>query len=772
MRGHMDKRKTVGILTFHQALNYGAVLQAYALKAACEQLGYDTHIIDYTFPGSQEGIGPVSAFRKAKNKKRAAVKLVRGLMSYTGDQKRGREFAAFRKKYLSESVPCFDAAQICDLGYDILIAGSDQIWNYKITGGSFDPVFFLNMNTPARKIIYAASSQDVPFPLDYELQLGDMLSKTDAAIGIREKKLVDYVAKITGKKYLQVLDPTLLAGREILSAIPTPPAPQKPYIMLYQIDRNPASDICVKSLEERFHCDVYSMMVPRLGSVHGRKGDSGPEQFLSLLKGAQFLVTNSFHGIALSLIFEKQFYVYENGGVMSRIDGLLNLVGLRDRKVKMTADIDPEFTIDYEAVRPILEQSRVQSMDFLESALAGHPVLPEEWAPAEAAAVPMAKRDKKDCCGCSACADICPVQAITMESDSEGFSYPVVDEEKCIHCGKCDRVCGFVPMPDRKAFPKAYGMKHKNLHIRENSRSGAAFVGFSDIILGKGGVVYGAAMQPDFSVSHIRAQNAADRDRMRKAKYVQSDTRGIYPQVEADLKQGLDVLFSGTPCQVAGLRTYLAQKRVDTEKLFCCDLVCHGVPSPGFWKDYLNMIESQYGGKILQAEFRDKDFGWDSHCETFLLEGRDKKIPRKEYTDLFYQHIMLRPSCHHCPFTNVMRPGDVTLADFWGIEKHDPAFDDNRGVSLVLVNTPKAEAFLNQISPMYDCFSCRVEDCMQPTLYHPSIPSPRREQFWQEYQDMSLAALIKKYTTPTTAVGKLKKTAKNILYRLGLRQYP
>lgn len=767
-------RPTVGILTFHRALNYGAVLQAYSLKQICDSLGYETHIIDYDFTNGGEDVAPVRHFLQAPNKKRAAFRLVRSMMSYPCDKQREQQFHAFRRRYLDESPLCCTAKDITNLNYDILISGSDQIWNYNITGGQFDPVFFLDLPTDSKKILYAASSQDVPFPLDRELELKQMLSRTDAAIAIREKKLADYVGTVTGNAYPVVLDPTLLAGREILSHIPTPEPPDRPYILIHQIDANPTSDICVKTLEQRFGCEVYTMTVPRLGNTHGRRGNCGPEGYLSLLKGAKFVVTNSFHGTALSTIFHKQFYVYENGGVMSRIDGLLELTGLTDRKVKMVSDIDPDARIDFADADLRLSRAREASMEFLKNALAGQYPSAKTFTP-DVKELTMDQREKQDCCGCTSCMEICPVSAISMEPDEEGFLYPKINSEKCIHCGKCDRVCAFHRFPRREepyGLPYAYGVKHIDLPTRESSRSGAAFVGFSDVILHRGGVIYGACLGDDLSVRHIRAITAEERDRMKGAKYVQSDICGVYPQVARDLEDGLDVLFSGTPCQVAGLRSYLSEKRVDAAKLICCDMVCHGVPSPAIWRDYLAMIEQEHGKKITSANFRDKDFGWDAHCESFRLKGMDKKLAVNEYTDLFYQHIMLRPSCSSCPFTNVHRPGDLTMADFWGIEKHDPAFNDNRGVSLVLVNSPVGEAVFEAARRDFDCFEAHVKDCMQPTLFKPSTPSPRREQFWKDYQILPFPELIRKYTTPTSAPARAKKLVKKTMYRFGLRQHP
>lgn len=768
--------KKIGIITFHQAINYGAVLQAYALKEFCDELGYEAHIVNYAQSDIIEKPRPIHQFFCSTNKKNATFKLVRSLMSYSGDKKRWRLFYQFRKKFLDESVLCTSKEDIVRLGYDIYIAGSDQIWNYKITENRFDPVFFAEIDTDAKQVIYAASSQDIPFPLDMELKFKDILGKMPSAVSIREKKLADYVCELTGIQYPVVLDPTLLAGRKILDKIPETDIPKQPYILIYQIDSNPASDISVKTLEKRFKCNVYTMTVPRLGSIHGRKGIAGPEQFLSLLKGADFLVTNSFHGIAISLLYEKQFYVYENGGVMTRIDGLLSQLGLLGRKIKMSTDIDRNDIIDYSLINICLEKLRIDSRHFMVNALEGKITRKE---PAKVCAIklipPMDKREKKDCCGCSACSDVCPVNAIEMREDEEGFLYPHITRDLCIHCGKCDRVCGFVPVEKRVehySLPKAYGVKHLDDNVRISSRSGAAFIAFSDIILKQRGVVYGAVMQDDFSVSHVRAINCTERDKMKKAKYVQSNTTGIYHQVGKDLKSGKSVLFSGTPCQVAGLRAYLEEMKIDDSKLCCCDLVCHGVPSPAIWKDYIRYIQKRYGKKIIKADFRDKEFGWDSHCESFVLESSSKKIVSRDYTDLFYDHIMFRPSCYNCQFANIYRPGDLTLADFWGIEKNDASFNDNRGVSLVLVNTEKGMQIFEQTKKDFSFFECKIENCIQPTLVKPSSMSWRRDEFWKDYRKMDFSSFLKKYTKPLTLPQQVKRNIKNVMYQVGLRKHP
>ena len=306
---------------------------------------------------------------------------------------------------------------------------------------------------------------------------------------------------------------------------------------------------------------------------------------------------------------------------------------------------------------------------------------------------------------------------------------------------------------------------------RLTSRSGAAFIAFSDWILEAGGTVYGAAFQPDFSVKHIRATTKAERDRMKGAKYVQSDVSAVYPQAAEDLKEGKAVLFSGTPCQISGLLAMLETQKVGRENLICCDLVCHGTPSPAIWRDYVSYVEKENSSAVKIANFRDKSFGWDSHCESFVLEN-GKKIVSRDYTDLFYDHIMMRPSCHNCHFANVNRVADLTLADFWGIEKNDATFNDNKGVSLVLVSSQKGAALLDAVKDQLHWFACDIANCLQPTLVKPTVVSGRRDVFWADYIQMDFKSFLKKYTTPLTGVSRVKRTVKQLLYRLGVRSHP
>ena len=254
--------------------------------------------------------------------------------------------------------------------------------------------------------------------------------------------------------------------------------------------------------------------------------------------------------------------------------------------------------------------------------------------------------DPKDCCGCTACASICAHDAITMEPDALGFLYPKVDEAKCVDCGLCEKVCQFNDNYDRSLNfeqPIAYAARHKDINEVMKSRSGAAFVAISDYILEQGGVIYGAGYKDHFRVAHKRATTKEERDEFRGSKYVQSDLTGVFRQVKEDLKNGLTVLFSGTPCQTVGLNAYVGNRL--RENLVLVDIVCHGVPSPFIWFDYIAKIKKEDKRRIVEVDFRDKKhFGWKDHRESFILDD-NSVITKNDWTILFYKHIMFRYSC-------------------------------------------------------------------------------------------------------------------------------
>ena len=374
-------------------------------------------------------------------------------------------------------------------------------------------------------------------------------------------------------------------------------------------------------------------------------------------------------------------------------------------------------------------------------------------------------KNPADCCGCTACASICAHDAITMKPDALGFLYPEVDKDKCVNCGLCEKVCAFNDHYDKSLNlekPLAYGARHKDMNEVETSRSGAAFIAISDYILEQGGVVYGAGYTDHFRVVHKRATTKEERDEFKGSKYVQSDMTGVFRQVKKDLRDGLTVLFSGTPCQTSGLNSYVGKRL--RENLFLVDIVCHGVPSPYMWRDYIAYLEKKQGSPIVWVNFRDKQkYGWAAHHETFKFKNGGGKM---SFTYLFYKHIMFRKSCGNCHFTNIKRPSDITIADFWGWENTDSAFNaDNKGVSLVLLNTEKGRKLFDAVQDRMNTIPAELDKCLQPNMQHPSEMHPQSEKFFSDYTRKGFKYVMWKYgeNYPPTF---LRKKSKRLLDKI------
>lgn len=348
--------------------------------------------------------------------------------------------------------------------------------------------------------------------------------------------------------------------------------------------------------------------------------------------------------------------------------------------------------------------------------------------------------NKADCCGCSACYSACPIKAISMVEDEEGFLYPHINNSKCIDCGLCIKMCPNINKNECGKTSSFYAVKHKQEDIRSVSSSGGIFSAMAQTIISSGGVVYGATYDKMFSVRHLRTTDE-DWTRLRTSKYVQSDMGDNFVDVKEDLLRGNEVLFTGTPCQIAGLKNYLSD--VDTDKLITSDLVCHGVPSPGIWREYLEYISKKTKSTIGKVNFRNKNgCGW--HNSTIKIESTNGDVLLDEsksqdfFYRLFFNHLILRPCCYSCQYANLNRVGDITIGDYWGIENHYPEFDDDRGVSLVMINTDKGRMFFDRIATECCVTSIRKEECMQPNLKKPAKDYGGRDRFWTLYKKYGL----------------------------------
>ena len=359
----------------------------------------------------------------------------------------------------------------------------------------------------------------------------------------------------------------------------------------------------------------------------------------------------------------------------------------------------------------------------------------------------MVQDKKNECCGCSICMKICPVNAIKMEVDEEGFSYPQIDKNKCINCGLCKKNCAFANNDnDNKdnTIEKAYLAKHKKEDIRMNSRSGGIFVSASDWILKLNGVVYGCILDENMRAKHVRATKVEDRNKMCKSKYVESNVNNTFEEVEEDLKNGKKVLYSGTGCQIDSLIKFLKYKKANIENLYTIDIVCHGCVSSQLYNEYIEWLEKKHHGKITNFEFRDKTVcGWDGHKESYVVNGR--KFSNSIYRNIFYTNLALRPSCSNCKYANIVHKSDLTIADAWGIDNVSPEFNDNKGVSMFLVQSQKGNELLEVIKSECDVIETDLKKVLQPNQQRPPPLKNNRDEFWDIYNKKGFNGILKKY---------------------------
>lgn len=381
---------------------------------------------------------------------------------------------------------------------------------------------------------------------------------------------------------------------------------------------------------------------------------------------------------------------------------------------------------------------------------------------------------QEECCGCTACKSICATKAIEMKPDKEGFLYPKIDQKLCIGCSLCRKVCAFQNGYDKSQnleMQYVYAAKHIDEKIRMSSTSGGAFTAISDYILDKDGVVYGVTFDENMNVIHKIASTKEERDKFKGAKYVQSDLGNTFTEIKKHLESQKFVLFTGTPCQTAGLKNYL--NRINIENLLLCDIVCHGTPSPLMWREYIEYLEHKEKSKIVEYYCRSKAKGWHGHHAMAIYQNGKidyESILSQTHKALFNSHNIHRLACHNCKYTNLQRPSDITIADFWGIEKCMPDFDDNKGTSLILINSLKGQRLIEGIKGNLIYRECKTQDFLQPQLQYPSKASTQREKFWEDYRLNGYKYIIKKYAGYNLK-SRIKGLIKSLLQKTRLLRY-
>lgn len=353
------------------------------------------------------------------------------------------------------------------------------------------------------------------------------------------------------------------------------------------------------------------------------------------------------------------------------------------------------------------------------------------------------------CCGCSACYSSCGFSAIEMKLDENGFYKPFINYKKCLKCRKCEKIC---PVINKNFYgtsskiPSSFLIINKNDNERKISSSGGVFFALAHEIIQQGGVVFGAIFNDKWKVIHSYIESETEIERVSRSKYVQSYIGNSYIEAKQFLETGRKVLFCGTSCQISGLKQFLSK---DYENLLCVDFICHGIPSVSVWEKYLVYLEKTNKSKIKSLYFRGKNLGWHKHSlHVAFSNGIVYEVDRRDdpYMKLFLRDLTLNDCCYDCGFKTINRIADITLADFWGIEKEFPDYDDNMGTSFVLAHSEKGKTAIDLLN------NCVIKNVTleagvrhNPSLINSARNNIYRSQFMEDLKNKSFSSLYDKY---------------------------
>ena len=706
--------KKVGIVSCYFKNNYGSMLQAYATKKILD---------NNNIPNETINIDNNIDFKKGKRKYYASqlfnfkfIKSKFGMIKLKLDKKivkdlgknisiRDSKYKEFRKEFnLSISCPDYKSlSEMADAKYSDVIVGSDQLW---LPVNVVSDYYTLNwVPDNINKISYATSFGISKIPDKYTDEYKKFLYRINY-LSVREesgKKICDEYG-ISSKV---VCDPTILLTKEEWEqeTVQEKIILDK-YILCYFLGSNIEHRKFAEKLREKTgykivslnHADEYVKYSDTFADI--TPYDIGPREWINLIKNAEYVCTDSFHGTVFSLLFNKTFFDfrrYSESNKMStnsRIDSLLDLAGVdKNRILTGNEDVDTviKYKINYNKVNKNIDKIRQESKEWLLNSITYK---------TEETKDKFVKIEEKDlCCGCTACYSVCPKNAIKMVRDNEGFLYPEVDKEKCINCGMCKKVCPILNKSKLNKFkPKAYLFQNSNEEIRKDSTSGGIFTAIGEFVIKNNGIVYGATFDDNFVVNHIGIESTDDLSKFRKSKYVQSNQNNCFKEIKQYLDNGKLVCYSGTPCQVGGLKAYL---RKDYENLILVDIMCHSVPSPLVFEKYKRYIlKKMNANKILNINFRDKNkYGYKYSMMTVETDNGiySQGIDTDPYLRAFFSDVSVRPSCYNCHFKTMKRVSDLTIWDCFNINEIDKSFDDDKGTTRVLVQSEKGEKLLENL---------------------------------------------------------------------------
>lgn len=676
MKSHYD----VGMVGCWYWGNYGSLLNGYATQQLLKSLGLS--VLNIVTP-------------------------------YNGFEPHAKKFfeVAYEEDEISPVLPfeqLYQYNEICD----VFLTGSDQIWNYKPDKPTrtYDKYFRLDFaDDNKKKISFATSFGKYVQETANDHEIFQKLFDRYDAISVREEEGVKILRDSYGINAIDVLEPVLAVDKDCWTKIAEYSQfnEEEPYILTYILDPTPEKREAIKSYSEKLGIKAINILDGFSANYDRNKNalnlpNTLPNiwcaDFLKYYMNAKYVITDSFHGVCFSLIYNKPFMAIGNyGRGIKRFEHLLNKIGLGNRLIcdfSLLAQSDILLRpIDFEPVNKIISSERERTVLWLKKVIE----TPKEQLPTikiKALNSTNVLQDKL-CSGCGCCANVCPVNAITMITNDEGFYVPNIDESRCINCGLCTERCvalkkNYVNVCE----PKCYAVMADDL-IRKISSSGGMFSISAEYVINNGGYVCGAIFDEDFKVKHVLTNNREVMAKMRGSKYIQSNPCNVYREIKSLLDKGTPVLFTGMPCQVAGLQAYLNKQY---NELITIDIFCHGITSSKVFEKYLADVHS--AKDLKEIYFKAKEpWGWHAGINAYFKDGSSYSEPleRDPYYISYLNSMSKNKSCGGCLFNKLPRQGDLSIGDFWGISRFDSKLNDNKGTSVVLVNNPKAQQFFDKL---------------------------------------------------------------------------
>ena len=773
-------KKKVGIATLHTAINYGVYLQAYAMQRKVEDFGYDAEIIHYV-KRTESG----SSSSKSSKIKRLLLhpiktkKIIDNKVMKSGENfsRRSFAFSKFASKNFNLTRLCNDMNDAEEIAkkYDACVCGSDQIWNPVHT--DCNPYYFLQFVPAEKRIAYAPSVACETIPEKYLEDFKNYISSF-SSISVRESSGASLVEKITGRKCENTVDPTLLYDKNFWNEFAYPERLEKePYVFCYFLGGTEIHKKALNKIEKELGKKiVISPFDYEINSLKkGEKIYADIKEFLTLVRDADFVLTDSFHGMAFSVNFRKNFAVVKradtDAGKHTRVNDFLSKIKLADRIVTDENLQDFKFSeINYEESGKILEEWVKSSSDYFENSLKKVLKKTEEKEKKNISVLP-----EGSCYGCTACKEICPKNAIEMKKNSLGYLYAEVDENKCINCGLCLKKCEVIKenvsrCDDFETNCFIAWMKDEEKIVK--SSSGGMFYALAEKAIEEKSYVAGAVYTDDFKgVKTIVTNDIEDVKKMRGSKYFQSDKGNVFSEVKKLLEENKKVFFLGSPCECAAIRTFLGK---DYENLTTMSYICHGPSAPEVLKKYIEEIEEENESKVNFFTTRYKKDG--KHLPLYLkADFENGKGILEEYAPshlarIFMSGCAMRNSCLNCKFKSLPVFSDIYVGDLGGkyypVDKYNPA-----GASCVFVSSEKGKKALENIKDRINFVDADVDKMIQSRnniLFASKAPTYKKsEEFLNNLNELGVRKTADKmFPRPSRKkllIGKVKALIKKII---------